>query len=82
VPVGGKFKMGMFAKNDHITFTGEAEFGLDGIGGVIFRRKISNGHYLYDVELSVRPAMLNITLFRISGKLVVKNIPGDWMELR
>jgi len=73
--------MPSYARGDRITFTGEVIAELFGIVGVVVRRRISSeGHYVYDIQLSAHPP-LNVPGLNLSARGVISNIPASWFEL-
>ena len=71
--------MPVFGMGNRITFTGEAQAELFGVGGVIVRARRIRGHYVYDIKLSVHPMNtpgLNLTV----GDILV-GVPRKWIEL-
>ena len=73
--------MPIYARGDHITFTGEAIGELFGIVGIVVRRRINNeGHYVYDIQLSAHPP-INVPGLNLSARGLISNIPAGWFEL-
>jgi hypothetical protein len=72
--------MPYYAKGDRVTFTGNVSAELFGMVGVVLRRRISEGHYVYDIRINAHPP-INIPGFDLSAEGVIRNIPSDWVEL-
>ena len=76
--------MPYYAKGDRVRFTGGVIAELIGIGGIVAKRRIVDGHYVYDVKLSIEPKLagLGISGLKITlhGTFYI-DVPSDWIEL-
>ncbi len=72
--------MPTYARGDRIIFTGELSAELYGIAGIVLRRRISNGHYVYDIQISAHLPS-NIPFLNLSAKGVASGVASAWFEL-
>lgn len=72
--------MPSYCRGECVTFTGEVCAELCGLGGIVFRRRLSGGHYVYDIQLSGKIPAIDILGCKITAKGLITGVPANWIE--
>ena len=73
--------MSAFRKGDRVTFTGEVIADLFGVIGVVLKVRRSDGHYVYDIKVSVKIPMMDVIGIKLVGGSILQGVPSSWIEL-
>lgn len=75
--------MATFRKGDRVCLAGEVTIAeLFTLEGTITRKRVKDGHYVYDVRLAARVEMPGslISGLKVEGNLI-RGVPASWLEL-
>ena len=73
--------MPTFRKGDRVTFTGEVIADLFGVIGVILKVRKGDGHYVYNIKVSVKLPVIDVLGVKLIGGSILKGVPSSWIEL-
>jgi hypothetical protein len=73
--------MPSYRKGERVRFSGEVSAELFGLIGVVLRRRNSQGHYVYDVQINGKIPAINLMGVKLEAKGILTGVPSDWIEL-